>query len=861
MIKDIISNNKKKAEILLVEDSPTQALKLKYLLEEHGFSCVLAKNGLEALSKTKENKPDLIISDIVMPEMDGYELCRNLKTDNILKNIPVILLTGLTGTENIIKGLDVNSDFYITKPYNENFLLSKINLLLSKKITEQSNVDKELEIVLDGKLHKISANKKQILNFLVSTHENLVFQNQALTQTQKALKKLNASLEEKVKEKTAHLLTEITERKQTEEALRESEEKFDAMLRSIGDHMSMMDKDLNIIWVNEIARKIFGDDIVGKKCFEVYHKRKEPCKPYPCLALKSFQDGKIHKHDTQVIDSNGKIWYFNCTANVALRDKDGKPVAVIEISKDITERKQAEEALCKSEEKYRMLYDSSTDAIMLATPEEGFLSGNTAAIKLFGCKDEKEFTSRAPHNLSPLYQPDGTLSSVKDKRMMAIAMKKGSHFFEWTHKRMDGQEFYATVLLTRMELQGKRILQAIVRDITRHKQAEEERKKLEDRLSQTQKMEAIGVLAGGIAHDFNNILSSILGFTELSLFDVPAGSTMHKNLSEVFNAGQRAKDLVKQILTFSRQSEEKQKEPIQISLIIKEALKLLNAALPSTIEIRRNIAPNTHVVNADPTKIHQILMNLCTNAGHAMPEGGVLEISLANVNLDEKICAELEGLTAGSYVRITIKDTGCGMDKKTLTRIFDPFFTTKAPGEGTGLGLSVVHGIVKSHGGNIVVQSKPGIGTTFHIYLPVAELIAKAQPETTEQFRGGTESILFIDDEAMIVDMFAIILKQFGYRVTTRSSGVEALELFRFKPDAFDLVITDQTMPKLTGFDLALKLLRIRPDIPIILCTGFSHTITPEKARAMGIRAFVMKPVIGTELGRTIRQVLDNKSQ
>ncbi|MCK5508328.1 MAG: response regulator, partial [Desulfobacterales bacterium] len=233
MIKDIISNNKKKAEILLVEDSHAQALKLKYLLKEHGFSCVLAKNGWEALSKTKENKPDLIISDIVMPEMDGYELCRNLKTDNILKNIPVILLTALTGTENIIKGLNVNSDFYITKPYEENFLLSKINFLLSKKITGQSDVDEELEIVLNGKLHKISANKKQILNFLVSTHENLVFQNQALTQTQKALKKLNENLEEKVKEKTAHLLTEITERKQTEEALRESEEKFDAMLRSI----------------------------------------------------------------------------------------------------------------------------------------------------------------------------------------------------------------------------------------------------------------------------------------------------------------------------------------------------------------------------------------------------------------------------------------------------------------------------------------------------------------------------------------------------------------------------------------------------------------------------------------------------
>ena len=390
--------------------------------------------------------------------------------------------------------------------------------------------------------------------------------------------------------------------------------------------------------------------------------------------------------------------------------------------------------------------------------------------------------------------------------------------------------------------------------------AYEELRKTQKQLIQAQKMESIGVLAGGIAHDFNNIISPILGFTELALSDVPAGSKAQKDMIEVQKAGKRARDLISQILTFSRQTEGERK-PIQISFIIKEVLKLLQAALPSTIEIRKNIESDTHVVNADPTQIHQVLMNLCTNAEQAMLEGGVLEVSLSNVELNEAICAELEGLTAGSFVRLTVSDTGCGMDKETLPRIFDPFFTTKAPGEGTGMGLSTVHGIVKSHGGDISVQSEPNKGTTFHVYLPAVESIDKAQPETAEPVRGGTESILFVDDEEIMVELGRDTLERLGYRVTTRTSSIEALELFRSRSGEFDLVITDMTMPKMTGVDLSVELIRIRPDIPIILCTGFSHVVTPEKARSMEIREFVMKPIVGAELGRTVRRALDKTSK
>jgi PAS domain S-box-containing protein len=390
---------------------------------------------------------------------------------------------------------------------------------------------------------------------------------------------------------------------------------------------------------------------------------------------------------------------------------------------------------------------------------------------------------------------------------------------------------------------------AAARDLT-------EIRNMEHQLRQSQKMEAIGILAGGIAHDFNNILSPIMGYTEMALSDLSAESEIHKDLNQVLVAAERARDLVAHILTFSRQAEGERK-PVELASVVREVLKLLQAALPTTIKIKQNITSDTYVINANTTQIHQILMNLCTNAEHAMRKGGVLGVSLANVDLDKEFFAELDSLTPGSYVRLSVSDTGCGMDSKTLERIFDPFFTTKDPDEGTGMGLSVVHGIVKDHEGCINVQSDPDAGTTFNIYLPVIEFTVEVLPEKQEPILGGTESILFVDDEEVLVSMAGETLKRLGYRITTRTSSVEALKLFRTKPNEFDLVITDLTMPEMTGDDLALKILSIKPDIPIILCTGFSHDVTPEKARALGVRELVMKPVVGTQLGQTVRRVLD----
>ena len=395
-------------------------------------------------------------------------------------------------------------------------------------------------------------------------------------------------------------------------------------------------------------------------------------------------------------------------------------------------------------------------------------------------------------------------------------------------------------------------------EIVERKRVEEEKEKMQIQLRQAQKMEAIGTLSGGIAHDFNNILTAILGYTEIVLDDIPEGTETRQRLGQVLKASHRARDLVRQILAFSRQSEQ-ELQPVRISHILKEALKLLRASLPSTIEIQQYIETETGTgtILADPTQIHQVLMNLCANAAHAMREtGGVLKVTLGDVELDAEETAH-HPIDPGSYQRLTVGDTGHGMDPATIERIFDPYFTTKTPGEGTGLGLAVVHGIVRSHGGAITVHSKLGKGSTFQVLLPRIKSESVTQAERSVRLPGGKERILLVDDEDLLVTVVREMLTRLGYDVVGRTSSVEALELFRRQPDGFDLVITDQTMPHMTGADFAEALLRIRPDLPIILCTGFSEVITEEEAKAIGIREFVMKPMAAGEIAQIIRRVLD----
>lgn len=381
----------------------------------------------------------------------------------------------------------------------------------------------------------------------------------------------------------------------------------------------------------------------------------------------------------------------------------------------------------------------------------------------------------------------------------------------------------------------------------------------ENQLQQVMKLQAIGTLAGGIAHDFNNILFPIVGYTELTMDDVPEGSQARQNLEEVLKATNRAKELVQQILTFSRQNGQERK-PLKVQSLIKEALKLLRATIPSSIEINSSVDEECGPIIGDPTQIHQVVMNLCTNAYHALPEtGGKIEVCLKEINLSYEQSLQRVGMKVGRHLELTVKDNGHGMAPQVMERIFEPYYTTKEQGKGTGLGLSVIHGIIKNHGGDISVYSQPGKGATFSAILPVIDDIeVEIEPVKTAGATNGNERILLIDDEEQIIDLERRILEGLGYKVTPKTDSEEALAEFRARPDRFDLVVTDMTMPKITGDRLARRLMDINPQIPVILCTGFNEAITEEKALAMGIDKFVMKPIVRDELANTIRTVLDN---
>jgi len=400
---------------------------------------------------------------------------------------------------------------------------------------------------------------------------------------------------------------------------------------------------------------------------------------------------------------------------------------------------------------------------------------------------------------------------------------------------------------------------ALQSEIAERQRAEAARQHLEVQLHQVQKMEALGTLAGGIAHDFNNILAVILGYAELSLYDLAPGSNEWHNLQQILIASGRAKHLVQQILAFSRQSEQ-QRQPVYLQLILAETLTLLRASLPSTIELRQSLATHTGMVLADPVQLQQVVMNLCTNAEYAMrPKGGQLDICLDSVDIDATMAATLPDLRPGSHIRLTGRETGHGMTPEVLERIFEPFFTTKGPGEGTGMGLAVVHGIISSYTGAITVASTPGQGTTFAIYFPRLPDIIEVTDCSEEILPKGEGHILFVDDETALTNLAQVMLTHLGYDTEVYTSSRAALAAFQAAPQRFDLVITDQTMPRMTGEALTLALRHIRPDIPIILCTGFSHIMTIEKAGILGVDAFLMKPLVLHDLGLAIQRVLASR--
>ncbi len=642
---------------------------------------------------------------------------------------------------------------------------------------------------------------------------------------------------------------DINERKRAEERLKE----YEKVVEGLEEMIAVVDLDYRYLIANcaflshrDMGRgQVVGrvvTEILDKKIFENDIKQK----------LDECFQGKVIKYEMKYHypkfgDRDLLISYFPIEGPTGV-DR------VACVMQDITERKRAEEALRDSETRLRAITDSARDAILMMDQEGMITYWNPAAELILGYTRE-ETTGQNLHRLLAPQRYHATYHAAFPRFVKTGRGEATGKTFELMARRKDGEEIPVELSLSAVFMEGWHAV-GLLRDITERKHVEEEKKKLEAQLLQAQKMEAIGTLAGGIAHDFNNILQPIIGYTEMELNKLSPHDPMREGLKRVLNSSLRARELVKQILAVSRSTHDQQKTPVAISSIIKEALKLLRSTLPTSIEIRQNVQMG--VALADPTQIYQVLMNLCTNASHAMDDKGILEIRLSPVDLSESDLADqsIIDLRPGPHLKLSVSDTGAGMDAQTIERIFDPYFTTKEVGKGSGLGLSVVHGIVKRHDGAITVKSEPGKGTAFSVYIPRVDVQSETTMIVDDPLPRGSERILLVDDEQAVVEMGTAILERLGYKVTTETDSLRALEVFSARPEEFDLIITDYTMPNLTGVDLAKEVRLIRPDMLILICTGFSERITPDSLKELGLE-LLMKPYGMRQISEAVRKILD----
>ncbi|MBF0508730.1 MAG: PAS domain S-box protein [Deltaproteobacteria bacterium] len=651
------------------------------------------------------------------------------------------------------------------------------------------------------------------------------------------------------------IFEDVTSQKEAEQALAAEKKRLAVTLNSIGDGVIGTDLAGNVTVLNRVAENMTGwteEESIGRPLTQVFHIvneiTREVCEDPVSKVLKSCRIITLANH-TVLIGKNGKEMIIADSAAPIL-DENGVLLGVVLVFRDTTDRKLAEIALHNKTEELDRFFSLIVDLLCIADTQGFFRRVNPAWEKSLGYSRE-ELEGRKFLDFVHPEDIESTLGA-----MDRLSAQEEIYDFVNRYRCKDGSYRW---IEWRSSPDSTGLIYAAARDITDRRRAEKDRKKLERQLRQAQKMEAIGTLAGGIAHDFNNILGSIFGYTQLALDDAKSGEVNPAFLEEILKAGKRARDLVKQILTISRQAEQ-EKKPFEITSILRESIKLIRASLPANIIIEQEISAKELNILGDPTQIHQVLINLCTNAAHSMPEsGGILSIKLCELFLDADSAARYINLQPGQYLKLTVSDTGQGMDSALLERIFDPFFTTKELGKGTGMGLAIVHGIVNNHGGAINVYSVPGQGSAFNILLPTIQDRPESPDNYSETIPRGTETILLVDDEPGLLDTGKKILERLGYQVTAETSGVDALGAFMAQPAHFDLIITDMAMPYMTGDKLAREILGLRPNIPIILCTGFSDAVNEDRARDLGVRGFLLKPIDMMVLAKLIRQVLEGR--
>ena len=637
-------------------------------------------------------------------------------------------------------------------------------------------------------------------------------------------------------------LEDTIDKEKIDRQIKQAKDEWENTVDAIPDIVIILDLDWRIVRANRMAHVISGlgyGELTGRKCFEVFHGNTEPCRG--CPAWLPEMDSPVN---TGLVYSRKLARTFEVTSS-PIFDESGRVKNFVHTGRDVTGKLEDEA------EKIRLLAAiEQTSEVVVITDRDGRIQYVNPAFTVKTGYSRNEAIGQNPRILK-----SGEYDRKFYERMWGILLAGRVWKGQLINRKKDGALFWEDVTISPVYDGEARITNfvAVKRDITKEKS-------LERQLQQAMKMEAIGTLAGGIAHDFNNILSVMIGYGQMAKGRLGIDDPARTDIDQVLLAGDRAVDLVKQILTFSRQDSLEQFKPLYLQYVIKEVLKLLRSSLPVTIELHHSLQNDCHPILADASQMHQVLMNLCTNAKQAIGSGyGRITVKLTEVDVSEKrdgLAGLLNGV--GNYIDLEVTDTGCGMDPRLQDRVFEPFFTTKAKDHGTGLGLAVVHGIVKKHGGEIVVSSVVGRGTTFHVYFPIGNVPVDVEQECPglEFEAGGNERIMVVDDEIKIAQIFQRMLGKLGYKVTIFTDSIEAISAFRKTPDAYDLVVTDMTMPKMTGAELAREVLALRPALPVIMTTGFSETIDMAKAKRLGIREFLLKPVKKEQLSVVVRKVL-----
>ncbi len=655
------------------------------------------------------------------------------------------------------------------------------------------------------------------------------------------------------KPKNTRLIEELAALQSENAVLKNAEFRFRKLVEQSRDGIVILDDGCKAVYANQKFADMIGYTLEETGNLHVWDWDKTLAKE-SVLKLATAVDDKGHHFNT--VHTRKDKTTFDVELSNSGTIIDGKKL-IFCICRDISDRKRNEARLHQSEELLSTFIDNfkgiayqvSIDQLDTFTPR--LFRGAIEAITGYTASD---FTRQQKWN--SIIHPDD-ISDVRHKRKICFEFPETETDIEYRIITKNGQILWMKESARIVKIGNEKLLHGTIFNITQQKKAEEEKCKLEEQVRHSQKLEAIGTLAGGIAHDFNNILSILMGYTELSLRAIPSEHVAHNHITHIEKAITRARDIIQQLLTFSRKVDIL-KKPVDIGPIISEALAFLRSTIPANIDIRLNLDINKEMILADPSQMHQVIMNLCVNAAQALQNrDGIITITVGTRHLSPDKIENCSSLPEGNYVAIDINDNGPGIPQEIAGRIFDPYFTTRGKQKGSGMGLAVVHGIIKNHDGCITMRSNPEQGTTFTVYLPIVRTKTDTAVNTSDTNSTGSESILFVDDEADITEIGKLMLEDRGFQVKTEVNPIDALNTFRSNPDVYDCIITDMTMPNMTGDTLFREIRKIRPNIPVILCTGHSEFINEENAQEMGISAFMHKPLHCNDLINKIRTVID----